>query len=442
MRSIVDGQVSIFSDSQADTSILEELAKDYIVRGSEEPFHMCSHEEDSFLWSFPWGVLASDYVMDNPIEDNRCLGRDLKVGQSLFNPRMGQEESVASVVRMMRAFGPAMLVAGCGTGKTLMGAEASLRLGKATCVLVHKEFLADQWEEAFEMVCPGIRIGRLQRDRCDTGWTHDVVIAMAQSISNTRREYPPEFYRSFGLLIGDEVHRYAADVWQTAVTKFPAVFRLGLTATPYRGDGFWPVLEEHFGRHQVKLIGERLTPLIYPIKTTAISRLGLEEQSWLSNTQKRAKLLTELADNESRNEAIARNLKKACDAGRKTLIISERRSQLKWLGDRLTAYGIRDCGYYVGGKKMDALDEAATKKVIFSTYQMAKEGLNIPDLDVLIMATPQAHIEQTVGRILRQCEGKGRPTVLDFVDPEIGIFEGLWYSRLKEYKKFGYEISK
>ncbi len=441
MRIVIDGQVRIFSGGPADDLLLEGLAKEYIVAGSEAPFHMSSHEEDSNEWRFPWGVLDRREIYDCHTQDKRSFGRELTLGESLFNPREGQGQVVSRVVSALKTFGPAMLIAGCGTGKTVMGAEASLCLGKSTCVLVHKEFLADQWEEAFEMICPGIRIGRLQKDRCDTGWTHDIVIAMTQSITNPKRTYPEEFYQSFGLVIGDEVHRYAADVWQNSITSFPAAYRLGLTATPYRGDRLWPVLEEHFGRNQTKLIGEQLTPIVYPIKTTAISTLGLEKQPWLTKIQKRAKLLTELALNEGRNEILVRNFKKAYDAGRKVMVISERKAQLMWLGDRLKAYGIEDYGYYVGGTKKAALEEAATKKVIFTTYQMAKEGLNITDLDVLVMATPQAHIEQTVGRILRIHEGKGRPVVLDFIDAEIEMLNILWFSRRREYLKFEYEIS-
>lgn len=338
------------------------------------------------------------------------------------------------------------------SGKTVMGSAIGLGLGVSACIIVHKEFLAQQWEDALKMLCPGVKIGRMQRDQCDSGNDFDFVIATTQSITNPKREYPAEFYRSFGLVIADEVHRYAAEVWQRAITKFPAANRLALTATPYRSDGLWPVIEEHFGTNRVTLTAPTLVPLIHKISTNVYFKLNAP---YLTDVQRRGKLVTQLTEVEGRNEIISRNVLKAFKANRKILVISERKKQLEWLGDRLRANDIEDFGFYVGGKKMDALNKAAQKRVVFTTYQMAKEGLDIPDLDVLIMASPQAQIEQTVGRILRFHKNKGIPVVLDFVDPKVESvsrnrdgeskittpFDSLWFSRRRQYKKLGYEIA-
>jgi superfamily II DNA or RNA helicase len=70
---------------------------------------------------------------------------------------------------------------------------------------------------------------------------------------------------------------------------------------------------------------------------------------------------------------------------------------------------------------------------------MSKEGLNIPDLDTLIMATPQSSVQQTVGRILLSYEGKGQPVVLDFVDMNAPLI-GSGMHRRSQYKKLGYHI--
>ncbi len=59
------------------------------------------------------------------------------------------------------------------------------------------------------------------------------------------------------------------------------------------------------------------------------------------------------------------------------------------------------------------------KKYLFATYSLAKEGLDIPCLERLYMATPQkdyAIITQSIGRIARTCEGKADPICYDFVD--------------------------
>ena len=76
-------------------------------------------------------------------------------------------------------------------------------------------------------------------------------------------------------------------------------------------------------------------------------------------------------------------------------------------------------GFYVGGassrKKEIELKESETKDVVFGTYAMAKEGLDIPSLNTLILASPVSDVEQAVGRILRK-EQEVYPIVIDVVD--------------------------
>lgn len=70
---------------------------------------------------------------------------------------------------------------------------------------------------------------------------------------------------------------------------------------------------------------------------------------------------------------------------------------------------------------------------------MAKEGLDIPELDVLVMATPKQDVAQPIGRILRSMAGKKKPVVLDFVD-EAGLLVGFARSRSNKYRQLGYEV--
>ena len=87
-----------------------------------------------------------------------------------------------------------------------------------------------------------------------------------------------------------------------------------------------------------------------------------------------------------------------------------------------------------------AREESANADVIVGTYAMAQEGLDIPSLDTLILATPKTSITQSVGRILRDAPDKKDPVVLDLVDPKISILNAYWGSRKKTYKKLGYNI--
>ena len=77
------------------------------------------------------------------------------------------------------------------------------------------------------------------------------------------------------------------------------------------------------------------------------------------------------------------------------------------------------------------------EKVLFATYGLAKEGLDIPRLDRLILASPhkdKATIIQSIGRIERKFKGKENPICYDLVDP-IVYFQKIYKTRCSYYRK-------
>jgi superfamily II DNA or RNA helicase len=98
-------------------------------------------------------------------------------------------------------------------------------------------------------------------------------------------------------------------------------------------------------------------------------------------------------------------------------------------------------------EREQALEDMRTgkKKYLFASYSLAKEGLDVPRLDRLFLASPckfSAIITQAVGRVQRTFEGKETPVVYDFVDPDIGFCMGAWRKRCSSYKKMGAEIER
>ena len=85
------------------------------------------------------------------------------------------------------------------------------------------------------------------------------------------------------------------------------------------------------------------------------------------------------------------------------------------------------------------------KKYMFASYSLAREGLDVPCLDRLFLASPckySAIITQAVGRVRRTADGKDTPVVYDFVDPEIGFCLGAYKKRCAAYRKMGAEIER
>ena len=77
-------------------------------------------------------------------------------------------------------------------------------------------------------------------------------------------------------------------------------------------------------------------------------------------------------------------------------------------------------------------------KVLIATYSLAKEGLDIPILDSLHLATPQkdkAIVKQSVGRIERRIDGKESAIVYDYVDCNIGYLDKIANKRRNIIRK-------
>lgn len=453
-KGILDSVVRVRAETVT-TAQFEFWKKKYTIMGDDGPFEMYRVQEDTILGKgHPQPALilprSAANVYGNDLEDRRTWGEPMtRLVRRTWKPRKGQEEAVTKLLEQFNKIEVdthilrgGNLVSPCGSGKTVMGAELAIRLGRKTAVLVHKEFLAKQWEAAFHMLAPNISIGRVRRAEC-TFRDKDVVIIMCQSLvgKTTKQEYPKEMFNSFGLVICDEVHRYAAEVWQEAIVRFPAMVRLGLTATYRRRDGLIEVIDHHIGgiAHEVQV--DTLPVRVHPVQLSTKLERHHYRFRW-NNELNRGGLISALAGNEQRTRIISETIMKALEANRKVLVLSERRKHLDEMANICCRLGFDEdsIGFFIGGKKEEALDQAAERPLILATYAMAREGLDIPAVDTLIMATPVVDIQQSVGRIIRPLVGKKEPVVIDYIDARVPPCAGFASARRRMYDELGYDV--
>jgi hypothetical protein len=378
------------------------------------------------------------------------MGIDVQSAWQAIGPFAEQDVAVRKVVKTL-AKPPhgALIQAGCGFGKTATALEVARRLGGTTLVLVHKEFLMNQWrdrilgrpEQTFEwegeMVTrpaqmgfwPDAKVGFVRGDTCDYEGM-DIVIAMVQSLAS--RTYDPHLYRWARTVITDEAHRIGAATWAPVMPQFISKYRIALTATPRRKDGADNVFWWHVG------------PVAYVAKSKQmpfkVRRVFTQYE--FSRSAPDAIVLSAMSKNDLRNRVIVDELRQAVDAGRKVLVLGERLNMLEavWCGIKKQLPDAK-VGLYTGSWFEDSSDEdrklpskkrkrrlvgeveklyAEGCQVIFATKQTAEEGLDIWDLDALFLITPLSDVEQAVGRIRRwppkpELE-KFLPLVVDFVD--------------------------
>lgn len=115
----------------------------------------------------------------------------------------------------------------------------------------------------------------------------------------------------------------------------------------------------------------------------------------------------------------------------------------------------------------DELYKAEEARVMFVTYQMTSEGIDVPPVDTIVLATPSSDVEQAIGRGRRfcvpvrhgglmepedcahfcpwraeTCEGKGRLVVSDVCDPDVPLAQKreswrMFYYRSERFKVAG-----
>jgi len=335
------------------------------------------------------------------------------------------------------------------THNTVMSLYLASVLKLKTLVIVHKTFLLNQWKERIEEFLPNASVGIIRQKKIDIE-DKDIVIGMLQSIS--MKDYNKNLFAdNFGFVIYDEVHHASSEVFSRALPLVSTKYMLGLTATPNRKDGLTKVFKWYLGEIAFASgMGDNIGVVIKRINFSSNSDFYCREHTNFKGQLMLPKMITQVTAYNNRNKIILNEIKQyATDDGRQILVLSDRRSHLNYLKNETDKMCIKrneeqiTTGFYVGGggsskKKELELKESETKDVVFGTFAMAKEGLDIPTLNTLILASPIGDVEQAVGRILRKKQDV-YPIVIDIVD-RFSIFNSQGIKRRNFYSKNKYYI--
>lgn len=311
--------------------------------------------------------------------------------------------------------GNGVLCLPCGQGKTATALAIAAKMKRKTIIIVHKEFLANQWRERIAQFCPGSTVGLIQGPVWNVDG-HDFVIAMIQTLCmNT------EPITQFGFVVVDEAHHVGAPVFSKTMFRMSPEFTLGLTATPERKDGLTRILYWFLG------------PCFYTMNQSVselnVTRLNFDHETFRAGPMlnkfgkvSMAHMVNHLVDIPERNELILKHVHEAVGRGRRILVLSDRRGHCEWIHEQL---GDDVSGLYMGGMKTEEQEKASHKQVVVATFTLAYEGLDIPSLNTLFLVTPHSDVKQAVGRITRT---PGTKEVYDIVD-NWSILPGMFYKR-------------
>jgi superfamily II DNA or RNA helicase/HKD family nuclease len=324
-----------------------------------------------------------------------------------------------------------LLVAATGTGKTVMAAldYRNMRdtLGGALPRLLfvaHRKEILKQSLRTYQEVLDNASFGELLHSGKEPrDWTH--VFASVQSLNVQRLEQLDP--QHFDVIVIDEFHHATANTYRRVIEHFRPAELLGLTATPERMDGH-NVQDEFFGGRiaaELRLWEALENDLLCPFHYFGLpDGTDLTRLSWRSGTYDRDQLGSLFTGDEARARIVIKQVedKISNPAAMRALGFCVTKAHAHFMAECF-----RRAGFQAAALDSDSRPEARERtledlkacriQVIFSV-DLFNEGLDIPDVDTLLLLRPTNSATvflQQLGRGLRRTPNKPVLTVLDFI---------------------------
>lgn len=320
-----------------------------------------------------------------------------------------------------------IISAGTGSGKTVLALYIASKLGLKTLVVTHTDRIFRQWRERIEQFCK-IKPSFIRSVYCD--YSAPITVGMLQTLALSKHVDREALYKQFGLVIYDEVHRMPTEKFSRVAQMFWDKYRLGLSATVRRRDGLHYLLKYHLGQ----IISYEVEPAVIP-KVVTIYFIARRDYPIPMRGDKviMPQFLNKISRVEERNKLIALLIEEAYRKGRRAIVLSDRLEMLSHISSYLNELKIKHG--WITGSRVSHED----RNVLLATYGAAGEGLDIPELDLLILASPRSDIRQAIGRVLRP--KKKRPIIIDIVDSGSKLILGMYKRREATYRSIKCDIT-
>ena len=394
------------------------------------------------------------------IEDKRTKGRKLNIS---FKGEL--RESQIPAVETMLENETGILHAATAFGKTVVCCDMIARRGISTLILVDRADLMNQWIKRLEEFLDideelpeyQTKTGRTRKRKSLIGnlqGAHDTLtgivdVAMIRSLKK-KDEFHPKL-KEYAQVYFDECHHAASESAIEVLQEINAKYVYGVTATPKRGDGKEKINEFLLGPIRYRFTAkdraeeQNIDHLVYPRFTRTVKPHHLSKTPYGNDAYEL------IRNNDVRDEQIIRDVADCVQAGRTPVVLTKYVDHAKKLSERLKTYADRLIlltganGTKVRRAQVKELNEVddSDSLILVGTGSLLGEGFDFPRLDTLFMATPVSGenvVEQYVGRLNRDYDGKENVIVYDYVDSHIPKFDKMYAARLKAYKKIGYEL--
>lgn len=403
-------------------------------------------------------ALCKTAGIDCEIEDHRQKGRPIRVS---FQGTLKMQQDLAA--QRLLSFENGVLSAATAFGKTVVCSYLIAERKVSTLILVHSKELLEQWVDELnrflvvdeEPPMYETKSGRKKRRDSVIGILHGskntmtgiIDVAMVGSLYSKGKFQ--ETINSYGMVLMDECHHGGSLTSVQVMQKVNARYVYGVSATPKRGDDLekivymllGPVRHSYTAKERAEEQG--IGHYVYPRYTRMV---GTEENKRDINVA-----YSLISRNPARNNMILEDTRACVKAGRTPVILTRYKEQAKYLYDRLRKDA--DHVFLLYGDNSDKENADIRKKlkevtkahslILVATGQKIGEGFDYPRLDTLMLAAPVSfggRLEQYLGRMNRDYEGKTEVIVYDYIDSHIQWFDNMYAKRLRTYKRTGFRL--
>jgi superfamily II DNA or RNA helicase len=429
----------------------------------EPPIISCSEETPEYL-CLPRGCdvdlepVLGKVDVEIQWTDKTYPGRPIKVA---FTGVLREDQEIAAEAMLRHDWG--VLSATTAFGKTVVAARLIAEQKVNTLILTHRQQLLSQWMARLSQflrideelpVRPKKRgrrpvlgvIGQIGAGKDSPNGIIDVGIM--QSLINDHEV--KECVRDYGMVIVDECHHISAVSFEQVIKKVRSKYVYGLTATPVRRDGRHPIIFMHCGpiryRADAKQEAEKRPFDHYVIPRFTGFRIASDREEADMSIQE---FYSGMVMDGLRNEQIIDDVIRAHEAGRNSLILTERTAHVELLAAKIREK-IPHVVTLTGGKGIKenrhimaniAEVPVTAQLTLVATGRYIGEGFDEPRLDTLFLAMPiswRGTLQQYAGRLHRSYEEKKEVQIYDYVDIHVRTLEKMYRKRISGYAAIGY----
>lgn len=324
-----------------------------------------------------------------------------------------------------------VLMAPPRSGKTVMLTALICKLGLKSLIIAsqrdwlmgfYETFVGSNTQKAMTDISKS-RIGFCKK--YDDFKKYDICLATVQTFHSENGQLLLKKLRDEFTLVGiDEVHTSSANKYIQEISQFNCKYKIGLTGTPDRKDGKYPLTSAVVGPVLYEAKVERLRPRIECVRTHFSD--GSTSQVW-------AYIVRKIESNEKRMKLIADYALKDMANNHMVLIpFTQVKPILKLVEIINNKAGAKVAYPFYGGLKKDVRDntiQAARDykiKIIVGNMRLLGTGINIPRASCLYNTTLSSNLPQAIqrfSRILTPSDNKPEPLIRLFLD-DLGVARG------------------